>query len=85
MKFYTYIIRSSKDGKNYIGYTHDPQMRLLWHNEGRNVSTKHRIPFQIIYTKEFDAKKEAMRFEKWLKEQKGGIRVKELIKDFKPR
>jgi putative endonuclease len=37
-----------KDGKYYIGETHDPQARLGFHNAGVQRSTKNRIPIILI-------------------------------------
>lgn len=83
MKYFVYIIKSKKDGKNYIGSTSDVKKRLEWHNVGKNTSTRHRIPFALIYEKEFLDKKSALEYEMLLKKQKGGIKVKELINIFK--
>jgi len=47
--YYVYILKSLKDRKLYSGYTADLKARLLEHNKGRAESTKHRIPFQLIY------------------------------------
>ena len=80
MKYYAYIIKSDKDGKNYIGSTSNIEKRLQWHNEGKNKSTKYRLPFKLIYNREFEDKKSALKFERWLKKQKGGYNIKELIK-----
>jgi len=82
MRYFAYIIRSKKDAKNYIGFTSNLQKRLLWHNLGRNTSTKSRVPFEYVFCKDFESKKEALQYEHWLKTQKGGLKVKELIKDF---
>ena len=83
MKYFVYIIKSEKDFKNYIGFTTNLKVRLEWHNAGKNKSTKYRMPFVLIYFREFDDKYSAMKFKRWLKNQKGGFKVKELIKNFK--
>jgi len=49
MFYYTYILKSKKDGKLYTGYTKDLRKRLLQHNEGKSAHTKGRGPFIIIY------------------------------------
>jgi len=51
--FYLYILQSQKDKGFYIGISTDPQKRLSEHNKGKTKSTKPRIPFIIIYQKEF--------------------------------
>lgn len=47
--FYTYIIKSKKDGKIYTGMTHDLRKRLYQHNHGLSNYTKGRGPFSLIY------------------------------------
>lgn len=47
--FYTYIIRSEKSGKLYIGYTSNLRKRFKEHNDGMSRYTKGRGPFKIIY------------------------------------
>lgn len=76
---YVYVLKSLKDKKYYIGSTSNVMMRLSFHNEGLNVSTKSRKPFALIFKKEFKNKPEALKFEKLLKKQKGGVGFKKLI------
>lgn len=47
--FYTYVIKSKKDGNIYTGYTNDLRKRLTQHNTGKSTYTKGRGPFVIIY------------------------------------
>ena len=49
LMFYTYIIKSEKDGKLYTGSTKDLRKRLMQHNKGLSTYTKERGPFKIIY------------------------------------
>ena len=56
----TYVLRSLKDGKLYIGSTKNLEKRISEHNAGKNRSTKSRIPFVIVYCEEFDTISEAM-------------------------
>jgi len=49
MFYYTYILKSKKDGKLYTGFTNDLRKRLLQHNEGKSIYTKGKGPFDIIY------------------------------------
>lgn len=77
--FYIYILQSEKDNGYYIGYTSNLKMRLMWHNEGKNVSTKYRRPLRLIYNERFLNKKDAIRREKEIKSYKGGNAFKTLI------
>lgn len=49
MFYYTYILKSEKDGKLYTGSTKDLRKRLMQHNKGLSTHTKGRGPFKIIY------------------------------------
>jgi len=51
----------------------------LSHNElGKDCTSNYR-PCQLIFTKEFETKKEAMDFEKWLKTGTGRNFIKTLL------
>ena len=78
-KYYVYILQSKKDNKYYIGYTENLDERLNHHNSGMQKSTRNRIPFDLIYFEEFDAKKAAMAREKQIKSYKGGNAFKKLL------
>ncbi len=77
--FYTYILKSLKTGKHYIGSTDDLIGRLKRHNSGRNKSTKSGIPWIMIYQESFATKQEAYRREMQIKRYKGGEVFKKLI------
>jgi putative endonuclease len=79
MPYFVYILRSEKDGKYYIGSTHDVQKRLAFHNAGLQRSTKSRIPFIIIYSEECPDKQQALTREKLIKSYKSGHAFKLLI------
>ena len=49
MFYYTYILKSKKDGKFYAGSTKDLRKRLSQHNNGLSTYTTGRGPFEIIY------------------------------------
>ena len=57
--YYTYVLKSLKDGKLYIGSTDNINKRLEEHNAGKNISTRPRRPFKIIYFEKFACRKEA--------------------------
>ena len=70
--FYTYILKSLKDGRRYIGYTENIDLRLKFHNDGLNPSTKYRRPLQLLCLKIFVTLTEAVNYERYLKRLKGG-------------
>ncbi|MCC6286439.1 MAG: GIY-YIG nuclease family protein [Chitinophagaceae bacterium] len=62
-----YILYSKPHNKHYTGYTSNIEERLRSHNEyGKDWTAKYR-PWQLIFTKIFENKLEAMAYEKWLK------------------
>ena len=49
MMYYSYVLRSEKDGKNYTGYTKDLKLRFEQHKKGQVESTKNRRPLELKY------------------------------------
>ena len=64
-----YLLRSKRDGDLYIGSSNDLKKRLLEHNNGLVFSTKHRIPFEIIYY-------EAYRFEEDARHREHNLKLR---------
>ena len=79
MSYYVYIIRSLKDNRYYIGSTSDLAGRLAYHNSGRQRSTRHRIPFELVYSEEYPDQGSALRRERQIKSYKGGDAFRKLI------
>ena len=77
--YFVYIIQSLKDRKYYIGSTSNIELRLKFHNSGRQRSTKHRIPFVLVYSESFQNRSEAEKREKQIKSYKGGEAFKKLL------
>lgn len=69
--FYTYVLKSKKDQRLYIGFSSNLKKRIDDHRNGRVVSTKHRRSFDLIFYEAFKDKKDALRREKYLKSSKG--------------
>ncbi len=78
--FYVYIIESQKDSGWYIGCTEDINKRLIAHNSGKNLSTKNRKPFKLIYCEIYLNKLDAFGREKFLKSGSGNRFIKKQIK-----
>lgn len=77
--FTTYILKSLKNRKHYIGHTEDLKDRIRRHNNGLVKSTKSGRPWEILYTENFLTKSEAYRRELEIKNYKGGIKFKKLL------
>jgi putative endonuclease len=76
MSFYTYILKSNKDGGYYYGHTKDLAARLHTHNSGKVRSTKSRIPFVLHYFETFETKSAAYLQEMFFKSAEGKIYLK---------
>ena len=77
--FYTYILKSKKHGRYYVGSTDNLTERLERHNGGRNKSTKSGIPWELTYFEKFTTRQEAYKREMEIKRYKGGEAFKKLI------
>jgi putative endonuclease len=76
-----YILQSEKDGKYYIGCTHQRvDDRVLGHNRGDTPSTKHRRPLRLVYSEDSLTQEQAFLREKKLKSYKGGEAFRKLLK-----
>jgi putative endonuclease len=71
MAFWTYVIRSMRTGRLYIGHTMDLSKRLKEHNDPECFSSHFtkRIAgsWILIYSEQFSTRSEAYRRERWLK------------------
>ena len=65
--FYTYVLRSARDNKLYIGSTSDLVTRKKFHDQGRVQSTKNRRPLVLIYYEACLTKEKAEKREKYFK------------------
>lgn len=65
--FYVYILKSKKDDSIYTGYTNDLKRRFVEHNGLKNISTKHKTPFELVYYESYRAQSDVKRREKVLK------------------
>jgi len=75
--FYSYILKSLKDGRYYYGSTENLDLRLIKHNKGDVKSTKGRIPFIIHFYEVFGTRSEAFKREQYYKSVNGYIYLKE--------
>ena len=54
MKGFVYILFSQKLNKYYIGSTNDIPRRLYEHNIGHSIFTKNGIPWELVFSQEYD-------------------------------
>jgi putative endonuclease len=77
--YHTYIIKSLKNNLYYIGHTNNTVNRLKDHNKGKNKYTKPYLPWDLVYTKFFNTRSEAMKHEKELKSLKSRKALEKII------
>ena len=80
--FYTYILKSKKNGTLYTGYTTDLRKRLREHNDGKSNYTKHRGPYELIYYEACKYEGDARSRETYLKSGKGKRFLKSRLRRF---
>ena len=78
---YTYILFSEKLNKYYIGACTDLKRRLYEHNMGHSTFTKTGIPWEIVYTEQYDTLPLAQERERKIKARKSRAYIEELIKN----
>jgi putative endonuclease len=82
--FYVYILKSTSTGRYYIGYSENPDRRLLDHNSGKVKSTRPYMPWIKIYTEEMPDELSAIRREKQIKSMKSRKYIETLIGTTRP-
>ncbi|KKT29663.1 MAG: GIY-YIG catalytic domain protein [Candidatus Azambacteria bacterium GW2011_GWC2_45_7b] len=81
--FYVYVLKSLKNGRNYVGFTEDLKQRVSEHNSGKGggYSSKNR-PFKLIYYEAYLDKKDATAGEKFYKTGYGREVLKGKLKNY---
>ena len=67
MSHYVYIIQSESDKSYYKGYSMNPAIRLVRHNNKESVYTSGKTPWQLVYVEECGDKRSALIREKAIK------------------
>ena len=82
MQYYTYILQSHQDSRLYFGQTQNLEKRLQEHNSGQSKYTKPYLPWDIVAYKAFTDRKQALKFEKMLKNLHSRERVRNFISSY---
>ena len=69
--YYVYVLVSERTGRRYVGSCRDLEDRLRRHNEGRSKSTRHGVPWRLVYREVFLTRAAAVRRERYLKNGRG--------------
>ena len=80
---YTYVLKSLKNGKLYIGFTNDINERVKRHNQGQVECTAKRRPLKLIYFEWCLNRDDAIEREKSLKSGFGRAYLKRRISNLK--
>ena len=75
--YFIYILQSLKDQRTYVGYTDNVERRFIQHNSGYVRSTKHRIPFKLLFTENFLTSAEVKKRELYWKSGAGRRKLKD--------
>ncbi|MBI2639660.1 MAG: GIY-YIG nuclease family protein [Candidatus Sungbacteria bacterium] len=76
--FYTYILKSTRTGEYYIGYTGDLYQRLYEHNKNRVKATRGKGPWKVFNREKFLTEYEAIRRERQIKSWKSRRMIERL-------
>jgi len=69
--WYVYVIKSLNSDFRYIGSTSNVDRRLDEHNQGKSLSTKHYLPFELEMFIAVDTENKARVLEKYFKTGSG--------------
>ena len=67
--FFTYIIQSHVNGRDYTGSTANLNDRLKRHQEDRSKATKGKGPWKLVYSDSFRTRSEAIKREFQIKKK----------------
>ena len=77
--FYTYVLKSIKDKKLYVGFSEDLKRRVKEHNQGLVSATRARRPLILIYYEACLNENKAIIREKYFKTGFGRRYLKERV------
>ena len=80
--FYTYILKSCKNGRLYTGSTNDLRKRFKEHCLGKSSSTKSYRPYILIYYETCVNEQDARTREEYLKSGMGKRYINNRLKRF---
>ena len=79
--FSVYVLRSAKTGRRYVGSCADLDVRLSQHNSGQSKSTRHGVPWHVVYSESQPTRGDAVRRERYLKTGRGREELDEILRD----
>ncbi len=79
LPYCVYVLFSELDHQLYVGYTKNILKRIEDHNNGRNLSTKNRRPFKLIFLEYYVFIEDAKYRELYFKSSKGKRMLKLML------
>jgi putative endonuclease len=79
MPYYSYVLRSLKNGILYKGSTENLETRLSYHNQGKVTFTSKHLPWELVFFESFETRSEAAKREKLYKTGVGRDWIKHQI------
>jgi len=76
MSYFIYVLKSEMTGSSYVGHTSNLEKRLIEHTNNKNLSTRGKKPWRLVYKEEFITRSEAALREKYFKTIKGRLELK---------
>ncbi|MBU1062533.1 MAG: GIY-YIG nuclease family protein [Candidatus Omnitrophica bacterium] len=80
--YYVYVLKSLKDNNFYTGFTDNLDRRIEEHNNGKEPSTKSRLPFRLVYYEGCLYKGDAIAREKQLKTGRGKKYLRDRLRHY---
>ena len=80
---FVYILKSSKNGRYYIGFTENVEKRLIYHNTRQVLSTRSYAPYELAFKKKFNSTYAAREAEQKLKKLKRKDYLDKIVKNQK--
>lgn len=81
MPGFVYILKSSKNGRYYIGSTNNLERRIKEHSDGEAPATKYLRPLSLVFSQCFTTIEQARLIESKLKRFKSKKIIEKIISD----
>lgn len=79
MHYFVYILKSDTSDRFYTGSTDNLERRIAEHQRGKSPATRNRGPWTLVYSKPFDTRSEAVKWEMEIKKKKNSASIQRII------
>jgi putative endonuclease len=77
---FVYILQSESTGRFYVGSTDNLERRISEHHRGKDLATRGRGPWKLVYQEQFEILADARRREYEIKQWKSAKLIRALIR-----